>query len=62
MSDPYDELDPDRFDRDGAEAGEEGTEEMEEDPGWPISFLILVGAGALYLILRFYQMFRNLLT
>lgn len=55
MSDPDDELDPNHGDHDGAE------EEFEEDPGWPISFLILVGAGALYLILRFYQMFRNLL-
>ncbi|MDK1018318.1 MAG: hypothetical protein QGD89_02815 [Actinomycetota bacterium] len=29
---------------------EEGREEP--DPGWPWSFLLLVGAGALYLILR----------
>ncbi len=29
---------------------EEG--EGEPDPGWPWSFLLLVGAGALYLILR----------
>jgi hypothetical protein len=25
------------------------------DPGWPISFMLLVGAGALYLILRLIQ-------
>lgn len=25
------------------------------DPGWPWSFLLLVGAGALYLILRVVQ-------
>ncbi|GMQ94737.1 MAG: hypothetical protein BMS9Abin12_2242 [Acidimicrobiia bacterium] len=29
------------------------------DPGWPWSFLLLVGAGALYLILRFVQMFND---
>ncbi len=36
--------------------------EGEEDPGWPISFLLLVGAGALYLILRFFEMIKSLVT
>lgn len=31
----------------------------DEDPGWPWSFLLLVAAGALYLILRFVQMFND---
>lgn len=35
-------------------------EEEEEDPGWPWSFLLLVFAGALYLIFRFYEMAREL--
>lgn len=29
--------------------------EDDDDPGWPISFLLLVAAGALYLILRLVQ-------
>lgn len=33
--------------------------EDDVDPGWPWSFLLLVGAGALYLILRFVQMFND---
>lgn len=33
--------------------------EEEIDPGWPWSFLILVGAGALYLVLRFVQLFND---
>lgn len=32
-----------------------------DDPGWPISFLLLVGAGALYLILRVVQLTKDLL-
>lgn len=32
-----------------------------DDPGWPISFLLLVGAGALYLILRIVQIVKDLL-
>ncbi|MCB1246828.1 MAG: hypothetical protein KDB69_06165 [Acidimicrobiia bacterium] len=27
----------------------------DEDPGWPISFLLLVAAGAIYLALRLVQ-------
>ena len=34
----------------------------EDDPGWPLSFILLVVAGGLYLVLRFYQMARGLLT
>lgn len=47
MTDHRDELDTD--------TGEE------EDPGWPISFLLLVGAGGVYLVLRFVQLARDLL-
>ncbi len=36
--------------------------EEEEDPGWPWSFLLLVFAGALYLIFRFYEMAKELLS
>lgn len=28
----------------------------EEDPGWPIGFLVFVGLGAFYLIVRFVQL------
>jgi hypothetical protein len=39
----------------------EGSSEDEDevDPGWPWSFLLLVAAGALYLILRFVAMFNE---
>ena len=30
-----------------------------EDPGWPKSFLLLVGAGTLYLVLRFADLLRE---
>jgi hypothetical protein len=33
----------------------------DEDPGWPLSFILLVVAGGLYLVLRFFQMARDLL-
>jgi hypothetical protein len=32
-----------------------------DDPGWPLSFLLLVGAGALYLILRVVDLVRDVL-
>ncbi len=51
--DGADHLDPDRADLDGEE---------EEDPGWPWSFLLLVFAGALYLIFRFYEMAKELFS
>lgn len=38
-----------------------GTEE-EVDPGWPWSFLLLVFAGALYLIFRLIDFVRDILT
>ena len=31
-------------------------DEEDVDPGWPWSFLLLVAAGALYLIFRFVEM------
>ncbi len=34
----------------------------DEDPGWPLSFILLVVAGGLYLVLRFFQMARDLLA
>jgi hypothetical protein len=33
-----------------------------EDPGWPWSFILLVVAGALYLIFRFAEVIINLAT
>jgi hypothetical protein len=36
--------------------GGAGTEDAEIDPGWPWSFILLVVAGALYLIFRFVEM------
>lgn len=36
------------------------AEDEEADPGWPWSFLLLVVAGGLYLILRFFQLARGL--
>jgi hypothetical protein len=32
-----------------------------EDPGWPWSFILLVVAGGLYLVLRFVQLAMKLL-
>ena len=32
------------------------TTDEELDPGWPWSFLLLVAAGALYLIFRFVEL------
>lgn len=34
-------------------------EDDEVDPGWPWSFLLLVAAGGIYLIMRFVQMFND---
>ncbi len=33
------------------------VEDEDFDPGWPWSFLLLVAAGGIYLVLRFAQMF-----
>lgn len=44
------------------ERSEASSEEEEEDvdPGWPWSFLLLVAAGALYLIIRFVELAAKL--
>jgi len=41
-----------------------GTETFDEDidPGWPWSFILLVVAGAIYLIIRFVDLGIRLLT
>lgn len=38
---------------------DDASEDDEVDPGWPWSFLLLVAAGALYLVLRFAQLFND---
>lgn len=48
-------------DRD-ARAEERGTADEEVDPGWPWSFLLLVAAGAIYLIFRFIELGIELLS
>jgi hypothetical protein len=42
------------------ERPEAPTEDEEVDPGWPWSFLLLVAAGALYLIIRFVELAARL--
>ena len=34
----------------------------DDDPGWPLSFILLVVAGGLYLVLRFFQMAKDLFS
>lgn len=34
----------------------------QDDPGWPISFLLLVAAGGLYLVVRFFAIVKDLVT
>lgn len=55
---------PDDVHRDQSDGdhGDSDNADGEDDPGWPISFLLLVGAGALYLILRFFEMIKHLVT
>ena len=36
-------------------------DEEAEDPGWPWSFILLVVAGGLYLVLRFVQLAMDLI-
>jgi hypothetical protein len=36
--------------------------DAEDDPGWPWSFILLVVAGALYLIFRFVELGIKLFT
>ena len=41
---------------------EASAEEKDVDPGWPWSFLLLVAAGALYLIIRFVELAAKLVA
>ena len=41
---------------------DEAFDKDEEDPGWPWSFILLVVAGALYLIFRFVELGIKLFT
>ena len=34
-------------------------DDEEDEPGWPWSFLLLVAAGAIYLLLRIVQMIND---
>jgi hypothetical protein len=43
-------------------ADDEPSESGDDDPGWPWSFILLVVAGALYLIFRFAELAINLLS
>lgn len=38
---------------------EDEVEDEDFDPGWPWSFLLLVAAGGIYLVLRAVQMFNE---
>jgi len=50
-------------DTDGPDtASVDANVESDEDPGWPWSFILLVVAGALYLIFRFAEVIINLLN
>ena len=42
-------------DSDSEVARATGGPDTDDDPGWPISFILLVAAGGLYLILRVIQ-------
>ena len=44
---------------DPADELETPDDSEEVDPGWPWSFLLLVAAGGLYLIVRFVEMFNE---
>ena len=35
---------------------EQPVDAEDEDPGWPVGFLILTGLAALYLLVRFVQL------
>ncbi|MEZ5176112.1 MAG: hypothetical protein R2823_07890 [Acidimicrobiia bacterium] len=50
-----------RGQRDDGSGGNDHTD-GEDDPGWPLSFLLLVTAGALYLLLRLFELVRSLVT
>lgn len=47
-------------DRDHIDGPPPPNVEDDEDPGWPWSFILLVVAGALYLIFRFGELALNL--
>lgn len=40
----------------GSDTASPSEQPEEEDPGWPWSFLILIAAGAAYLIFRFIEL------
>lgn len=42
--------------------GDRHADDEQVDPGWPWSFLLLVAAGAAYLIFRFVELGIELLT
>lgn len=45
------------------EASDPASEEpVDEDPGWPWSFVLLVVAGGLYLLFRLFDFLREVLT
>ena len=44
---------------DHGELPDAAGEDEDIDPGWPWSFLLLVGAGGLYLIVRIIQMIND---
>ncbi|HSJ71598.1 MAG TPA: hypothetical protein VLA29_08150 [Acidimicrobiia bacterium] len=52
---PSDELDSGRASSENPELGG-APADGDVDPGWPWSFLLLVAAGALYLIFRFIEL------
>jgi hypothetical protein len=43
----------------GEQSDSPSDEADEDDPGWPWSFLLLVAAGGIYLILRVAQMVND---
>jgi len=47
---------------DGGHPGAPGDTEQQPEPGWPWSFILLVVAGALYLVFRFVELGIKLLT
>jgi hypothetical protein len=49
-------------DADGEHHGRAGDTDHPPEPGWPWSFILLVFAGALYLIFRFVELGIRLLT
>ncbi len=48
-------------DRDAEATPPSADDGADDDPGWPISFMLLVGAGALYLILRLIQIVTDVM-